>query len=694
MFLHIAILKLLLYSKLTKKVNQMIMVSENSIKPEPSEIMEQVKAFFGDNSPLKTTEILGSERKYEKRPQQKSMALAIAKSFIISKSCCIEAPTGVGKSFAYLIPAIYYSKEQSKPIVISTETINLQEQLIEKDLPLLKQLLDTDFKTALAKGRANYLCKRRLKMVTGEHQSEYLPNNSSFLEISKIENWSISTKTGSLSELDFDPSPQIWQSICSEHGNCLGPKCKDYSKCHYWKARKQWEKADIVVANHALFLTDLKMKIAGDIENGILPVYSGVVIDEAHQLETNAAKHLGTRVSESGIKYFLNKLFNPDTGRGLLLRHGEKAIELRQLITSTFSYVETFFSQVRNKLIDCEETQKRIHTPYFVEDILTGQLANLERELREYMKYQEDKNYKLEMDSQILRCLEYKKAVFEFLSMNVEESVFWIEQESFRQNKNYSLNYSPLNIADILNKSLFTEGLPVIVTSATLAVGRNLNFYTKRIGFDGNRIILGSPFNYPEQAKVFVSKNIPDQRNIHYHDILSENILKYLRITSGKAFVLFTSYNSMMKVKERTNFFFENNGIKLLVQGEELSRTKMLQVFREDVDSVIFGTTSFWMGVDVPGKALSNVIITKLPFSVPSEPIIEARLDKIKESGGNPFMEYSLPEAVLKFKQGIGRLIRSKNDKGILVILDNRVVTKRYGKAFLDSIPPCPVVIE
>jgi ATP-dependent DNA helicase DinG len=673
----------------------MIMISEeHSEKPNPSVIMEKVKSFFGTETPLKTTDELGGGRSYEERPQQKTMALGIARSFIISTSCCIEAPTGVGKSFAYLVPAIFYAIEQSKPVVISTETINLQEQLVEKDLPLLKGLIDTPFKIALAKGRTNYLCKRRLQMATGEHQSEYLPNNSAFLEISKIENWSITTKTGSRSELDFDPSPQIWQSICSEHGNCFGPKCKTYSKCHYWNARKLWEKADVVVANHALFLTDLKMKIEGDIENGILPVYSGVVIDESHQLETNAAKHLGTRVSESGIKYFLNKLFNPDTGRGLLLRHGEKSIELRQLITSTFTYVETFFSQIRNRLLDYNDTQKRIHTPYFVEDILTGQLANLERELRDYIKYQEDKNYKMELETQILRCCEYKKAVFEFLSMNVEESVFWIEQESYRQNKNYSLNYSPLNIADILSKNLFSDGIPVIVTSATLAVGRNLDFYTKRIGFKGNKLILGSPFNYPEQAKVYVTRSTPDQKNIHYHDILSENILKYIRKTSGKAFVLFTSYNSMMKVKERTNFFFENNGIKLLVQGEELSRSKMIKIFREDIDSVIFGTTSFWMGVDVPGEALSNVIITKLPFSVPTEPIIEARLDKIKELGGNPFMEYSLPEAVLKFKQGIGRLIRSRKDNGILVILDNRVVTKRYGKAFLDSIPPCPVVIE
>ena len=672
----------------------MIMINEHTEKINPAVIQDRVNEFFGSATPLKNTNELGGGRKYEERPQQKTMAVAISKTLADSMNSCIEAPTGVGKSFAYLVPAIYYAVNQSIPVIISTETINLQEQLVEKDLPLLKELIDIKFKIALAKGRSNYICRRRLQMITGEHQSEYIPSNSAFLEISKIEQWCSDTKTGSRSDLEFEPNSSTWQSICSEHGNCFGPKCKFYTKCFYWNARKQWEKADIVVTNHALFLTDLKMKMEGDIENGILPVYSGVIIDEAHQLETNAAKHLGTKVSESGIKYFLNKLFNPETGRGLLLKHGEKAVELRQLINNTFSYVETFFTQIRNKLIDYNDTQKRIHTPYFVEDILTGQLANLEKELRDYIKYQEDKNYKLELTSQIMRCSEYKKAVFEFLSMNVEESVFWIEQDTYRQNKNYALNYSPLNIADILHKNLFSNGIPVVVTSATLAVGKNLNFYTNRIGFSGNLLVLGSPFDYPKQAKVFVTKNIPDQRNINYHDILSEHILKYIRKTSGKAFVLFTSYNSMMKVKERTGFFFENNDIKLLVQGEDISRSNMIKIFREDINSVIFGTTSFWMGVDVPGEALSNVIITKLPFSVPTEPIIEARLDKIKENGGNPFMEYSLPEAVLKFKQGIGRLIRSKKDNGILVILDNRVITKRYGKAFLDSIPPCPVIIE
>lgn len=672
----------------------MIKIADRHIEYSSPGLKDNVTLFFGDNTPLANAEELGGGRKYENRTQQKDMAIAIAEAFSALENICVEAPTGVGKSFAYLIPAIYYAIDQSQPVIISTETINLQEQLIDKDIPLLKSLLNIEFTSALAKGRANYLCKRRLQMATGEHQSEYLPSNACLPEIALIEKWSNITETGSLSDLEFDPSPSVWRNVCTEHGNCFGPKCPFFSKCFYWKARKKWEKADILVANHALFLSDLKMKIEGDIENGILPIYSALVVDEAHQLETNAGKHLGTRVTESGIKYFLNRLFNPDNGRGLLIRQGEKAIELRKLVQMTFDTVNAFFSNVRNKLIDITDSQVRIHTPYFVEDTLTGELALLEKKLRDYIKIQEDKDYKLELETQVQRCCAYKTAVFEFLSMNVEDSVFWIEEDNYGANNSYSLNYSPLNISEILSRNVFSEGAPVVLTSATLAVGKALKFYINRVGFTGRELILGSPFNYSKQAKVFITRNTPDQKHIDYIDTLSSHIKKYIAKTSGKAFVLFTSYNSLMKVKERTADFFDKNNIQLLVQGEQYNRSKMIKIFREDISSVIFGTTSFWMGVDVPGEALSNVIITKLPFSVPTEPIIEAKLDKIKESGGNPFIEYSLPEAVLKFKQGIGRLIRSSEDRGIIAILDNRVITKRYGKAFLDSIPPCPMIIE
>ena len=661
-------------------------------KPAFDDIISETEQFFGNSTPLVDAKNHGG-RPYEERPQQKEMAMAVAQTFVASNNLCVEAPTGVGKSFAYLIPAILFAVKQSKPVIITTETINLQEQLIEKDIPILKELLDVEFTAALAKGRTNYLCKRRLNMTTGEHQGEYVPQNSMMPEIEEISQWSSETKDGSLADLDFDPSPGVWQCVHCESGNCFGPKCKFFGSCFYWQARKKWEKVNLLVTNHALFLTDLKIKTEEGPEYGILPQNSAIVIDEAHQLESSAAQHMGTRVSEAGLYYFLNKLFNPNRGRGLLIRPGDQAVKLRQQIQSCYTDVSAFFNKVRTKLTELNETQIRVYSPYFVEDTLTGQLALLERELENYIKVQDDKDYKLEVEMQIERCRAYKKAVFEFLMMNAEESVYWIEQDNTHR-KNVTLNYSPLNIAALLGRSLFSETIPIVLTSATLSVGNTLNFYRHRVGFSGQELLLDSPFDYTRQAQIRVIKKMPEQRDKNYHSALAHYIKHYVSHSHGKAFVLFTNYNSLKKTTELTRSYFEDKNITLLVQGEGMRRSKMLELFKKDIDSVIFGTASFWMGVDVPGEALSNVIITKLPFSVPSEPLTEARLDKIKSDGGNPFMEYSLPEAILKFKQGIGRLIRSKLDTGIIAILDDRVITKRYGKVFLNSLPPCPVIIE
>ena len=343
-----------------------------------NDIITNTEDFFGKASPLENAEDFG-DRPYEERPQQKAMAIAVADAFVNSNNLCIEAPTGVGKSFAYLIPAIHYALKKNLPVIITTETINLQEQLVEKDIPILEKLLDVEFTFALAKGRSNYLCKRRLNMVSGEHQGEYLPQNSMIPEIEQINLWSNTTVDGSLSDLDFDPKSGVWQCVCCEHGNCFGQKCKFFRSCFYWRARKNWGKVNLLITNHALFLSDLKMKMEEGLKDGVLPQNSGVIIDEAHQLEAGAAKHLGTRVSEAGLYYFLNKLFNPDKGRGLLIRPSEQAVKLRQLVQSTHNHVSALFNNVRDKLAKWDDSQKRIRKPYFVEDTLTGQLALLER---------------------------------------------------------------------------------------------------------------------------------------------------------------------------------------------------------------------------------------------------------------------------------------------------------------------------
>jgi len=668
----------------------MIMIKHRNASDE---ILNKTELFFGSETPLAFAEKHGG-RKYEERTQQKTMAIAVANSLINSESICIEAPTGVGKSFAYLIPAILFAIEKNIPLAVTTETINLQEQIAEKDIPILRKLLNINFSAVIAKGRSNYLCLRRLDQSSGDHKEEYLPLNSLISDLHKILKWSETTLDGSLSDMKFSASNGIWQSVCCEEGNCLRNKCPHFKNCFYWKARRSWDEAKIIITNHALFLTDLKVKLNEGDKQGILPIFSAVIIDESHNLEMNAAKFMGVKIGEFSLNYTLNRLFNPATGRGLLIYESKKAAEVRAIIAKTIECSKTFFDSVKTYMDHFSENQKRITNPYCVEDVITGQLAYLERELVSLIAEEVNENRKIELDSQRKKIGSFAKAIFEFLTMNAADHVYWIETETKNRHCTASLNYSPLNVAELLNKALFSKDIPIILTSATLAISQSMKFYKNRIGFTGSELILDSPFDYANQAKVYISKNSPLQESGNYADCISEYVIKYLEKSNGKAFVLFTSYGLLAKVKEKTKNFFNQNSIKLFAQGDGINRSEMLRCFREDINSVIYGTTSFWTGVDVPGEALSNVIITKLPFGVPSEPLVEARLDKLSQEGRNPFMEYSLPDAVLKFKQGVGRLIRSKTDTGIIVILDGRVISKHYGKLFLKSLPTCPIIVE
>jgi ATP-dependent DNA helicase DinG len=651
-----------------------------------AEILDLTEKFFLPESPLAEAEKHGG-RPYEYRPQQAEMARRTAEALVGRHNLCVEAPTGVGKSFAYLVPVIYFAKTQSKPVVISTETINLQEQLMHKDIPILAKLTGVPFKAALAKGRGNYLCMRRLHMASGDRQEELIPLASLVLDIQRITEWAEETKDGNRDAMDFKTDQSSWSYVCCEAGNCAGPRCDFFKQCFYWRARLEWEKADVIVANHAMFFTDLKMKQDENLENTLLPQYSAVVIDESHTLENNAAEYLGLRVNSAGLYSFLNRLFNPENGKGMLMKSGPEAMELRSHIANLKRDAAAFFSMVEQFLLEKQENVRRFLKPALIPDLLSQPLGQMRNLLANYIKTQDDKDFKTELESQLMRCDAYIDGINDFIKMTYPEHVYWTEEDKV----GVSLRAAPLNVNEILETILFSKAFPVILTSATLTVKNSFDYYRARVGYGrGAELRLDSPFSR-DQVKLFISRDMPEPNDPSYKDALLVEIPKFLKMTHGKAFVLFTSYQLLKHCAENLADFFEDNNITLLTQGDTMTRSAMLHEFKNDINSVIFGTDSFWTGVDVPGEALSNVIVTKFPFAVPSHPLIEARCEKIEASGVSSFMGYSLPEAVLKFRQGVGRLIRSKHDTGIIVILDRRVTSKRYGQYFLDSLPPYPV---
>ncbi len=662
---------------------------EQEAEPEKLRGVEIIAAttnFFEEDGPLKASAQHGG-RPYEHRSQQADMAVKIAEALIAEHNLCVEAPTGIGKSFAYLIPLIYYSKISSKPTIVSTETINLQEQLMRKDIPLLRKITGIEFKASLAKGRGNYLCLRRLMLATGSHRDEYLPLASLALEMDRINKWAAGSSDGDRDSIDFRVDPLSWSYVCCEAGNCLGPQCRSFRTCYYWRARRSWEDADIIVANHAMFFTDLKIKFIEGLEQTLLPEYSAVIIDEAHTLENNAAEYLGLRINSSGVISFLNRLFNVDNAKGLLLRGGEEAFQLREIVAALKEDVVKFFSQFEQYLLEHNDSIRRVREPGLFPNPLSDKLLAMEENLRDYIKMQEDKDYRAELESQVLKCAAYASGIADFINMSFADSVYWVEDAR----AGITIQAAPLNIADVLQETLFKKSFPLVLTSATLTVNKKFDYYRGRVGYmNGPELRLDSPFS-TKQVRVYLPREMTEPNHKDYAAALVEQIPRFISITQGKAFVLFTSYQMLRYCADNLHDFFESNGINLLIQGEALNRSAMLREFKKDIDSVIFGTDSFWTGVDVPGEALSHVIVTKFPFAVPTHPLVQARGERLEKEKRNSFMHYSLPEAVLKFRQGVGRLIRSRSDTGIITILDKRVRSKRYGRYFIDSLPDYPV---
>lgn len=599
---------------------------------------------------------------YEIRPSQLELMDACSENIMEGGTLMAEAGTGTGKTFAYLIPVILSDKKA----IVSTKTINLQEQIVSKDLKFLSGL--KDFSYAIAKGRGNYLCLRRLNAFRSEDQNEAE-------EYRRLLIWVSGTDTGDVEDLDIKRS-HLWNKVYSDSDACRGSKCSYYRQCFYFRARQRWAKAQIIVANHSL--VGINSMLA---ENSrILPEAEVLIIDEAHALDPILSEVIGSTLSNRGFENLLNRLLRIDE-RGVYKGLLSKSPHLFKVIEALRSDMGLFWTVLRNEFTGRDKyTIKGVFKYSDTVSRLSEAMKSLITDITTSAKGLFDEDEEVELVAAMIKFRTFSDGLEAFIN-GLDGYVRWIETEG----EKITLRMSPVYPGDFVRNSIVPEYQSVILTSATLSVAGDFSFISQVLGLkEAGKITLPSPFDPGSQVTVEIKMGI-DFRNKDGVEKLSGVISEEASKKDGGMLVLFTSREVMKKTWDACFEGLINMGLNPMVQGEQPNR-KMLQTMRESENSVIFGLDSFWEGVDVKGDSLKCLIITKLPFEVPTEPIVMARTEMIEKEGGNPFYEYSLPRAVLKFKQGLGRLIRSKTDKGRIIICDERIETKAYGSVFKKSL--------